>query len=475
MNLKKIDKKNIIIFLIPFCLFLFLLLVFYPGIITYDGNNQWQQIVNNNKNNGHPFFSTFFMLLLSKIWNFPTVVLIFQVFIFSYFWTYICKTIRKNNQNCFKKELIYTIIISLIPIISLYSITLWKDILYSYYLMFVIYYIYKGIKNSFNYSVIEIFNIGLLIALIFNYRHNGMVTSILLFTMFIILFIKQKIGIKKIFIIILTFMSLNILIYIPKNIYLEKDSTENEQVKENIGSIDSYIVWMYGAHLTDNNIDDEDLKELNKIIPIEKWQELYNPYLVNSIGIYEKDAKYYNENKNYFRKIFIEYSLKNPGTIIKHYLKADSLLWSPIPLKNEYVYSFDYTDWWPKYEFNNGEFYGYDGINLKFPTIKKIVEKTTSYTLYFPFKLFYQPANALYVSVLIIYLLIKQNKDKKYWLLLMPSVLNLIPLIPTNLAQDLRYVYINYLTLLVIILIFICEYDFSKIKIFRNKYKNKIS
>jgi len=167
--------------------------------------------------------------------------------------------------------------------------------------------------------------------------------------------------------------------------------------------------------------------------------------------------------------------LKNPGTIIKHYLKADSLLWSPIPLRNEYVYSFDYTDWWPKYEFNNGEFYGYDGINLKFPTIKKIVEKTTSYTLYFPFKLFYQPANALYVSVLIIYLLIKQNKDKKYWLLLMPSVLNLIPLIPTNLAQDLRYVYINYLTLLVIILIFICEYDFSKIKIFRNKYKNKIS
>ena len=34
-----------------------------------------------------------------------------------------------------------------------------------------------------------------------------------------------------------------------------------------------------------------------------------------------------------------------------------------------------------------------------------------------------------------------------------------MPLIPINLAQDLRYVYINYLTVLFVGLIFICEYD----------------
>jgi len=471
MKFKKIDKKDIIIFLIPFCLFMFLLLVFYPGIITYDGHNQWSQIVSNNISNAHPFFSTYFMLLLSKIWNSPTIVLMFQVFIFSYFWMLICKNIRKNNQNSFKKELIYTIIISFIPIISLYSITLWKDILYSYYLMAIAYYIYKGIKDNFKYTSFEIFNIGLLITLVFNYRHNGMITAILLLVMFIIIFVKEKMGFKKLLIVILTFLSLNVLISIPKKIYLEKNNESNTETKEGVSTIDSYIIWMYGAHVVDDNIKGEDLEQLNKIIPIDDWKNVYDPFLINSTGFYDRDNHYYNENKEYFRKTFMNYTLKNPFTIIKHYLKADALLWSPIPVG--YVYSFDYTEWWPKYEFNNGEVYGYDGINIKFPIVKKIVEKLTSFTLYFPFKLFYQPANALYVSIIAIFLLIKQNKNKKYWLLLAPCILNILPLIPTNLAQDLRYVYINYLTLLVIALIFICEYDFTKIREFVKRKKNK--
>ena len=474
MYLKRIDKRNLITFLIPFCLFMFLLLVFSPGIISYDSNNQWQQVVTNEINNAHPFFTTYFMLLLSKIWNSPSVVLVFQVFIFSYFWMYICKIIRENNKKSLKKIVIYTIIISFIPLISLYSITLWKDILYSYYLMFIIYFVYKGIKNKFKYSFLDSFNIGLLLALIFIYRHNGMIVSVFLIFMFVFIYIKNKIGIKKAVIIFLTFISFNCLVNIPKKYYLEKN-VASSNVKESIGTIDSYIIWMYGAHLNDCNIGKEDLKKLDNVIPTEEWEKLYNPYLINSIGSYEKDAEYYNDNIEYFRSLFIETSLKHPLTIIEHYLKADSLLWSPIPLSGRYVYTFDYTEWWPDYEFNNGELYGYEESKIQFPFIKKIVEKLTSYTLRFPISVIYYPAIALYVSILLIYMLIKQNKNKKYWLLLTPCLFNTISLAPINLAQDLRYVYINYLTLLVVGLIFIVEYDFTKIKILLNKIVKKTS
>ena len=77
--------------------------------------------------------------------------------------------------------------------------------------------------------------------------------------------------------------------------------------------------------------------------------------------------------------------------------------------------------------------------------------------------------------MLLVYMLIKQNKNKKYWLLLTPCLFNTISLAPINLAQDLRYVYINYLTLLVVGLIFIVEYDFTKIKILLNKIVKKTS
>ena len=60
-------------------IFLLLFFAYYPGIITYDGNNQWQQVQSGVISNAHPFFSTYFMLLLSKLHNTTSIVLLFQM------------------------------------------------------------------------------------------------------------------------------------------------------------------------------------------------------------------------------------------------------------------------------------------------------------------------------------------------------------------------------------------------------------
>ena len=51
MNLLKKTYKDIIIFLIPFLIFITLLFAYYPGIITYDGIYQWNQVQNGTINN----------------------------------------------------------------------------------------------------------------------------------------------------------------------------------------------------------------------------------------------------------------------------------------------------------------------------------------------------------------------------------------------------------------------------------------
>ena len=61
-------------------------------------------------------------------------------------------------------------------------------------------------------------------------------------------------------------------------------------------------------------------------------------------------------------------------------------------------------------------------------------------------------------------LLVKQNHEKKYFLLLTPALANSLPLFLINLAQDLRYVYINYLTLIFVLLIFVNNYNFKNKK-----------
>ena len=47
-------KKDLIIFLIPFTVFIILLLAYYPGIIPYDGAYQWNQVKSGMINNDHP-------------------------------------------------------------------------------------------------------------------------------------------------------------------------------------------------------------------------------------------------------------------------------------------------------------------------------------------------------------------------------------------------------------------------------------
>lgn len=453
-------KENILLFMIPFSIFMLLLCIFSPGIITYDGNNQWQQVINNNISNAHPFFTTYFMLFLSKIWNNPTVVLIYQVVLFSTVWSIICNYTRTNNN--YRKQVIYTIIISLIPIISLYSITLWKDILYSYYLMIIMFMVYKGINKGFSYSYKELILLGLLITLVFNYRHNGMIVAALLLITYLIIFLVKKYSLKKFAIIILTFIILNLAIGIPKKYYLnkynesvEQESTENEVI--NTSFIDTYVIWIFGGYINDNIISEEDLDELNKVIDTEKWAKAYSPFLINDIGFMDKNILYYSENINSFRDMFVKYSIKHPQSFLKHYIKADALLWSPLPIG--YVYSYDFTSWGPEYKFDNGEVYNYKS-HIKLPHLKDFTEKIIQLSYRKPFRIILmQPAIMLYISIALIIAYAIKIKKKRFVLVGMPMVYNIISLIPINLAQDLRYVYINYLTLLFIGLITYLNYD----------------
>lgn len=465
----KNNKDNIIIFLIPFVIFCILLVTFFPGIVTYDGNFQWLQVESGLLNNAHPFLSTYFMFLLSKIWNSISMVSIFQIFLFSYTWSLLCKEIRhynSKNPKIFKFQILITTLVSFLPIISLYSITIWKDILYSYYLMLIILLIYKGIKNNFDYGKLDYFNFGFLLAMIYGYRFNGKIVAVLLLISILIIILKKKIKLKNYVLILTVFIGLNFIISIPQkyyeNKYIKYLAQQESKNDETLNTIDGYIAWMYGAFISDDVIKDKNiLSELDKIIPLDKWKEIYDPFLINSTGTCEKNAHYYNEHMDYYRKTFIKLCFKHPLTIIKHYLKADALLWCPFDVG--YIYSFDYTSWWPDYEFNNAKLYKYKELSLKMPILKKIVEKYTSFGLYFPMRLFYRPVNVLIVSIFLLFLLIKQNKNKKYWLLLIPALSNIVSLLPINLAQDLRYVYINYLTFIFVILLFCCEYNFAKI------------
>lgn len=438
-------KKDILIFIIPFSIFFILFLAYYPGIIPYDGAYQWSQVESGLINNEHPFVSTYFMYLLSKIWNCPQVVIFFQVLIFSLFWTIMCNRLR-NNTN-FKKQIVYTFFISSLPIISIYSITLWKDILYSYYLMMLSFMTYWLVSvNNFQGKKNDYVFVGILLFLVFSYRHNGMLVAILyiIFIAFIYLKNNRK-QLKNILYIFLSFTILFILFSFPKSYYLEKTSKSNSD-EISLNTVDFYMTWMFGAFVDSNVISDEDLEFLNNIIEVDYWDSVYNGYLINTTYVPDEvNEDFLVNNSTEYHDMFLKYSLKYPDILLKHYIKADSLLFSVNSVDYGYVYSFPFSNW---------NYLSFRDITYsKLPLLEKLYTKIINVSFISPIKYFYQPALAMYASIIIIIYITKKYKYKNLYVILIPMILNTLSLMPVNLAQDLRYVYINYLILALVGLI----------------------
>ena len=129
---EKFSHRDLIIFLIPFVIFSAYLFVFNPGILSFDSFNQLHQIATNEFNNWHPFFHTFIEMLCLKVYSNPMSIAFFQIFIFSFMWMIICNYFRRdNNVNnyLFLIQIVFTFIISLIPINGIFSILLIKELL----------------------------------------------------------------------------------------------------------------------------------------------------------------------------------------------------------------------------------------------------------------------------------------------------------------------------------------------------------
>jgi len=446
INICKENKKNIIIFSIIFLITLFFTYLYHPGVLTYDSSVQWNEVLNNKISNSHPFFSTYFMYLLSKIYKSTDIVILYQMLLSAFTITRIFNIARKDNTK-FYKEIIITIVISIIPIICIYTITLWKDIIYSYYLLNIAISLYKWVKNNYMFKPYDYMILSLLFFASFNYRLNGMIVVPVIIIYMIIIMKKMKIKKRNYVYLILPFIIMNLLLLIPKNYYLSKLEKTNEI---NIGTINSYMVWIFGEYLHDEvEISAKDMKILNNIADTEVWKDKYNGYLINYTNLMPIDKEYLLKNQNKFRKIFIKTTLKNPLSFIKHYVKADSLML--VPYVNSDIYSFDYIGWQQN---ENAEELSFIASNYQ-----NITSITTENKI---ISLIYRPANILYISIILIIILNKLEKTKKYYIILLPMLANTLSLIPINIAQDLRYVYINYLTFIFVIILYVNKIERKK-------------
>ncbi len=455
---KKLSLVDLIIFLIPVILFGFVLYVYFPAILSPDSHNQLWQISTGIFSNAHPFIHTLLEMLCLKVWNNPASVAIFQILIFSTIWMFICKYNRKENSS--KRVIIFqlllTLIISLNPLNSTSAITLWKDILYSYLLLLLAFFIEAGIDNKFNYSNKLLIFISFITALVPHIRHNGIVSSFIFIIIIIIALLKYYKSYKWLLLIVCSF-SFYLLLNIPLKVYkVEETGLSTKQV------LDSKSLQYLSYLLANNRINDDDKSSLSNYVNVDKLKEANNPYFKDPILLTDINWKYLNNHNKEFYKLVWSLVKDDKKTFLTFMKKSTTVLYT-LDRPNDCFGTGLYTE----IDESNNDL-GYKHINSEkgiYKTINNLFYRSTQVKglnalLYNPVLYFYGGIVLAIIATIIL--------KKKYWLCIVPNLFNVLGLTLTIPAQDTRYVYGNFFTLYLIILIIISKYSF---KICKKRYK----
>lgn len=468
--ISKLNYRDLIIFLIPTIIFSIYLFIYNPGILTYDSFNQLHQVASGQFYNWHPFFHTFIEMICLKIYPNPMSVCILQIFVFSVFWMVICKYNRDDgveNNNQFILQFIITLVISLIPINAIYAITLWKDILFSYLLMFLCFLVKIMIDRAgkVNYKFIIIFSLTM--AFISQLRPNGIYVIILSLVIFSI-YLFRKNRVSKIYVALPALTILFILLIASLNVAYEVEDNQKDAF---------FVKTIHMLADYDLNLDmkDSDRDKIHEIFNEKDIKEKYNPYYSDCLP--GKVNNISDDNKWEYVGIAIKYSLQNPFHFLKYMLKSSAIVWD-ITRDDDWVGQ-------PYYIYEEGpKLESARSMFLKAHQVKPIedfekMNEVNMGTAEFDFAnsivnqireniilntLFTSPALYMYLAIILMILIYFITRSRDIFLVYLPNFLNIVIVFLSTPIQDTRYLYGNLLVCYLILIIFLNIYHKSRLE-----------
>ncbi|MDD4387379.1 MAG: DUF6020 family protein [Clostridia bacterium] len=435
----KCSLKFIAIFFMIFVLWSPYFLAVYPGILSPDSISQWAQAVGKiGYTDHHPIMSTLLMKVSALILGNTNIAIaaytIFQMIIMSLVFTYTIITVYKTNISKIISFIMFGYY-AFFPIHALYSVTLWKDVLYSGFMLLLSVQIFKLVLTkgeNLNNKWQQILT-ALSVTLVGLFRNNGLYVSLCIVLLIIIMFRKNKrilavftIGLIAIFIIKIPIVKI---LNVKPSHYVESIGIPMRQVA-------SVVV-------KDKYISESDLQLIDNVLSIEKTKESYNPLVSDSLKFHKDfDRDYLVEHKDEFSKIWLKFLVKYPITYIETYMKCTNHLWNPLS-----------SDAWHYTEIEKNDLGVYQ--DSKLPEVKKILpELNWKISNLSMFRVFYIYSILFWILLFSIVINIIRKNYYTILILLVPFLNWATLMVASPTARQIRYVYSLY-TIIPIILILV--------------------
>ncbi|QPA30739.1 DUF6020 family protein [Thermaerobacillus caldiproteolyticus] len=439
-----ISKWNILKYALPSLMIWGLyLLAFFPGTMTADSIYQWEQAHTGHFNDWHPVMYTLFIMLVTTLWDSPAAIGISQIIIMSLTVGYCLYQFEKAGAN---KTIIWVVsfAFALSPINGIYSVTIWKDILYSTFLLLFTTIVFnlvitngKWIKNNSHLAFFIIVALGVVF-----FRHNGFVVCL---AVLIVLLVAFRQTWKQWLFAISFIIAAHYAVTGPLFDYLKVvPSDPNEALSIPTQQLARVIAY-------DGNITDEQADYLNQILPLSLWKKNYNPYVTDPIKFskqYNRKAIFPNNLSNYLHTWW-DICLQNPKLSTQALLKQTSLVWQMNQPADGYTSTF-VTNIFYGNKFGLKNQIIFDPLTI---AVKKYL--TISDTTLKP--LIWRPATYTFLILLFTFVAFLRN-DWKAWLVPLIVLLNTGTVLIALPAQDFRYLYSNSLVFFIAFLFAFISY-----------------
>ncbi len=280
---------------------------YYPGLLTADSCAQMAQAIGNAElSNHHPIFNTALIALFVNIGrgifgninSGVAVYILFQMTIMAIMLSTVVQYLSKRGTPTIVR-LITLLYYMFYPINALFSVTMWKDVMFAGIvpiflilcndLVFNTDKFFEKKKNIATYIIITIF--------IFFMRNNGM--YLVIFTMPFIAIVLGKYW-KKV---IPMFLSILILYFGIKTVIFSALDVKQGSVAEMLSISLQQIARVQKYYGED--MDDELKEEINSFFNCKNIGEKYNPVLSDPVKA-ELNVNYFNENKVEFIKLWLK-------------------------------------------------------------------------------------------------------------------------------------------------------------------------
>lgn len=338
-------------------------LSYFPGSFSPDSTNQIMQALGIVEySNHHPVTHT---LLLKGCYNFgfllsgnenigaatcTLVQMLLMAAIFSYL------VIVLYHFKIKKMYLVLCVIYyALFPVNAVFSITIWKDVLFAGITLLFVVLLWKmnllekeknnknatSIRKEGHILIIGFIVIGTLFSLM---RSNGFYAFIVCGIVMCLLLKNQRRPM------IISVLAVIMIVCLIKGPVMEVQGIRQPDLIENLSIPSQHIARVI---VTGNELEPEEYELLNRVIDIERIPEVYKPYLSDPIKdlVREKgNQDYIEEHKKDFLLLWIKLGLRYPGEYInaqiaqtKGYWETDAqywVIWTELhePLNNVNIY-----------------------------------------------------------------------------------------------------------------------------------------